>query len=629
MQSLKNTPYVVKNGIHVRPDYSKFVYSDGDVNEQRMLEILQQTKDVSTQSEELKQNIDSWVSEYHFSQSRHNLLRGLDLENFENVLELGAGCGAITRQLGERCGQITAVDGSFQRLAVAAERCRGLSNVSFYCENIENIEAPAQFDLITMIGTLEYSPLFIQGADPVQTCLSQMAQNLTEDGVLLIAIENQLGLKYFNGCGEDHLGELFFGINDLYHKTATTFGYHELKQRILKAGFANVEFLFPFPDYKLPQLIVREAALEEESLRLGSIIGQFPGRDYQGRAARNFSERLCWLTLARNRLIPHFANSFLIVASGNQAKPVCNEDWLLKIYNLGRKSAYCTKSTFSLQKNGKCRVEKKSLFPQQKEASSFLKHVLTNEAYVPGKQLGELIAKGLLNREWYTIYLSQLKRWLVYLQQFQMVDVENETLLETWQVSPEREQGWVPGNMVDCIPRNLIDDGKEWHYVDQEWIIQTPIPIIWIVFRGILADVGDHLPLAGHSPVFKDCSIQEWIMQTMAQLGYPLGATAIEKDEMLSNLIEWEIRFRREVSEQKEAHQRDSLHLLLNEQIGRFSKNSELLTETQALKQELFDAKTSLGYRIGVWVKRKTPDRLRKSLKSVVQFCSNRVNRKK
>ena len=82
---------------------------------------------------------------------------------------------------------------------VAAERCRGLSNVSLYCDNFENIIAPGQFDLITMIGTLEYAPLFIQGDDPVQTCLKNVCQNLTKDGVLVIAIENQLGLKYFNG----------------------------------------------------------------------------------------------------------------------------------------------------------------------------------------------------------------------------------------------------------------------------------------------------------------------------------------------------------------------------------------------------------------------------------------------
>ncbi|MBF0280749.1 MAG: glycosyltransferase [SAR324 cluster bacterium] len=638
----ENNPYILKNGIHVRPDYSKFEYSDGDENEKRILEVLQQIGDLSTESEEMKQFIDSWVFEYHFSQLRHNLLRGFDLENFDNVLELGSGCGPITRQLAERCAQVTTVDGSFQRLMVAAERCRDLSNVSYYCENFEKIDAPGQFDLITMIGTLEYATLFMQGDDPVQTCLGQMLHNLTKDGVLLIAIENQLGLKYFNGCGEDHVGELFFGINDLYHKTATTFGYHELKQRILKAGFSKVEFLFPFPDYKLPQLIVREGALEDQSLQLGSIIGQFPGRDYNGRSVRHFAERLCWLTLARNRLIPDFSNSFLIIASGNQSKSLCNEEWLLKIFNLGRKSGYCTKSTFSIQKNENCVVQKQYLFPQREKASSFLKHVLIKESYVKGVHLGEIIAKGLLNEQWHSVYIDKLKSWVTYLQKFVLSKVENEELLNEWQLLPELDQGWLPGQMVDCIPRNLIHDGNEYHYIDQEWVVQTPIPLMWVVFRGLLTDISDQLALATYLAYFEDCTIEEWIVRTLGQIGFMMNS------ETFARLVDWEVRFIKEASGQEEEQIRDSFQFLLNQEIGKVAEikefggnfydrvNSFLATDlkTTALelklsKVELDSIKTSKGYRLGEWVKGKISERERESIKAKIEHGLNYVSEKK
>lgn len=648
MRTLKNTPYVVKNHIYVRPEYSKFAYSDGDDNEKKMLEILQKTQNLSTQSSELKQYIDSWVFEYHFSQLRHNLLRGLHLENFENVLELGSGCGPITRQLGERCGQITSVDGSFQRLRVAAERCRGLSNVSFYCDNFENIIAPGQFDLITMIGTLEYAPLFIQGGDPVQTCLENVSQNLTKDGVLLIAIENQLGLKYFNGCGEDHLGDLFFGINDLYHdRTATTFGYHELKQRILNAGFSKVEFLFPFPDYKLPQLMVRETALEDDTLQLGSIIGQFPGRDYNGRSMRHFAESLCWPTLARNQLIPHFANSFLIVASLKSSKPVYDEDWLLKIYDLGRKPAYCTESTFSHQKHGKCLIQKQYLFLDQKESSSFLNHVLTCETYVSGEHLAAVIAKGLLNSEWHAIYLDKLKSWINYLEQMQVDEIEEETLSEKWQILPSLNRGWLPPHMVDCVPRNLIHDGTEWQYIDQEWEMQTPIPLIWVVFRGILTDISDQLALAKYLSFFKDRSIQEWVMQTMEQVGYAPENTESSASEAFSRLVDWEVQFIQEASGQTEEQVRNSFQFLLNQQIGNVAEIATLggnfydrvhtylaaelkatSYELELTKIDLDSVKTSKGYRLGEWVKAKIPTRMRAPVKAILGTIFNPTGQK-
>ncbi len=625
------TPYLLKDGIHVRPDSleTRFGYSDGDENEKRMLEILQQTKDLSTKTSELEQHIKSWVFEYHFSSLRHNLLRGFDLRPFENVLELGIGCGAITRQLGEQCKKVTAVEGSFQRAQIAAARCRGLDNINFYCENFDQLELSEQFDLITMIGSLEYAPVFIKGDDPVQQCLNQFSRRLTDDGTLIIAIENQLGLKYFNGCGEDHLGELFFGINDLYHKkTPITFGYHELKQKILKAGFSKVEFLFPFPDYKLPQLLVREAAMEVEGLELGSMIGQCPGRDYNGRSVRHFTEQLCWMTLDRNDLIPHFANSFLVLASFDHPKPLYNEEWLIKIYNQSRKLCYRTTGTFRLWNNKHCIVEKKYLHPEQQRISSFLHHVLTKEEYIHGTQLGAFVAKGLLNQEWYATYLEQLKTWVDYLEQSLLSQVKGDVLAKEWKITPNLDYGWLPGKLVDCIPRNLIHDGKKWQYVDKEWIIRLPIPLLWVVFRGILTDICDHFPLAKYTSAFQDCSIQEWVIQTMEQIGYPIGITESQKSKAFSLLLEWDIRFRCETSGKSEQQQRDSLHALLDEQMGTLAQimslgahSHECMLTAQLkevgdteyklerkildLQDELQRVQTSKGYRVGEWIKQK------------------------
>ncbi len=640
--SENTAPYSLKDGIHVRPEYleKSFGYSDGDENEKKMLEILQQTEDLSIKTEELEQHINSWVFEYHFSSLRHNLLRGFHLQAFENVLELGVGCGAITRQLGEQCKKITAVEGSFQRARIAAERCRELDNIHYYCDNFDQLDVSGKFDLITMIGSLEYAPVFVQGDDPVQRCLDQFANRLTDNGRLIVAIENQLGLKYFNGCGEDHMGDLFFGINDLYHqKTPITFGYQELKQKFFKAGFSKIEFLFPFPDYKLPRLIIREAAIYFEKLELGSIIGQCPGRDYNGRSVRHFAEQLCWSTLDRNNLIPHFANSFLVVASFDDPKPIYQEEWLIKIYNQSRKACYRTAGTFSPQGKKSCIVEKEYLHPEKQQASNFLQHTLTKENYIHGKQLGEFIAKGLLNKEWYAVYLEKLKSWIEYLRQFLLSEVDSDILQQEWQITAEIDRGWLPGHLVDCIPRNLIHDGKKWQYVDQEWVVQAPIPFLWVVFRGILNDISDHFPLAKYTSAFQECSIQDWITQTMEQTGYSIGITESQKTSVFALLLEWDIRFRCEASGQSEQQQRDSLHTLLEEQMGSLAQIMSLgarshecmltaqlkkIGETQYklersildLQEELQRAQASKGYRAGEWIKHKI-----KTGKECLKWC--------
>ena len=49
--------------------------------------------------------------------------------------ELGAGCGAITRYLGEKFATVFAVEGSFPRARVAKKRCSDLKGVSVLCAN--------------------------------------------------------------------------------------------------------------------------------------------------------------------------------------------------------------------------------------------------------------------------------------------------------------------------------------------------------------------------------------------------------------------------------------------------------------------------------------------------------------
>jgi 16S rRNA A1518/A1519 N6-dimethyltransferase RsmA/KsgA/DIM1 with predicted DNA glycosylase/AP lyase activity len=65
----------------------------------------------------LRKKITDWPTEYHFSRQRHCLLRPLNIQAGEDVLELGCGCGAMTRYLGE----IGAIVDSIEGLPLALE----------------------------------------------------------------------------------------------------------------------------------------------------------------------------------------------------------------------------------------------------------------------------------------------------------------------------------------------------------------------------------------------------------------------------------------------------------------------------------------------------------------------------
>src|SRR5208282_5254258 len=89
------------SGVWTHPSHRHFDYSDGADLEKRMLEILRRCDDLSCFSKSLAERISNWPTMYHFSPRRHNLLRHLNFRPEHKILELGAGCGAITRQLAE------------------------------------------------------------------------------------------------------------------------------------------------------------------------------------------------------------------------------------------------------------------------------------------------------------------------------------------------------------------------------------------------------------------------------------------------------------------------------------------------------------------------------------------------
>ena len=143
-------------------------------------------------------------------------MSGFSFDRSLRVLEVGCGCGAITRYLGENFDQVISVEGNINRARLARQRTRDLNSVSVICAPFQEIQFSQKFDIIFCIGVFEYSAAFIGGDDPYDAALRYFSDMLTPDGMVVVAIENQFGLKYFNSAREDHLGAMFEGLEG-YH----------------------------------------------------------------------------------------------------------------------------------------------------------------------------------------------------------------------------------------------------------------------------------------------------------------------------------------------------------------------------------------------------------------------------
>ena len=80
-------------GVFKKPEFTGIQYSDGDDAERRIESIIQNASDLSTFSPELRVHCTDWVSTYHLSRSRSNILRPFNLSGEQKILEIGSGNG--------------------------------------------------------------------------------------------------------------------------------------------------------------------------------------------------------------------------------------------------------------------------------------------------------------------------------------------------------------------------------------------------------------------------------------------------------------------------------------------------------------------------------------------------------
>ena len=202
-----------------------------------------------------------WPIHYHLTPRRKSLLNWLNLGQGGSILELGAGCGALTSHLVTLAHRITAVEGSPARAEIIRQRCRRADNLEIVAGNAANLTFPQPFDVVTLIGVLEYALAFVPHPTPHEHLLAKARSYLSDRGCLILAIENRLGHKYLAGMPEDHTGRPYSGVNGYPGPgAARTFDRPTLAAMLTRAGFPAQMWFYPCPDYKIPDTVLSEAA---------------------------------------------------------------------------------------------------------------------------------------------------------------------------------------------------------------------------------------------------------------------------------------------------------------------------------------------------------------------------------
>jgi len=460
-------------------DYSHYpgedFYCDGAV-EDELLDIVKNYSKVEYQ--QIIEERAQWPILYHLSTQRENIVDWVPFTKNDKVLEIGSGCGAITGALSRKAGSVTCVELSKKRSMINAYRNMECENVTIHVGNFKDIEPtlPNDFDYICLIGVFEYGQSYMGTDTPYEDFLKIIKKHLGENGRILIAIENKLGMKYFAGCREDHLGSYFSGIENYADGGGVrTFSRRGLEKIFRNCGVEQYQFYYPYPDYKLMTTLYSDVYLPGKGELCNNI------RNFDRDRMLLFNEKNAFDGVVEDGYFSVFSNSYMAVIGDKF-------DVKYARYSNDRAAQYAIRTEILRDSEGKVFVRKYPLTP---EAYDHIRNMAV--AY---EQLSERYEGSGLN-----VNICELVEAEIPYVEFEFI--QGRTLSELFDecLKKDDKEGFqklfkeyvekigynshMPVSDFDMAFSNILVNKDQWTVIDYEWTFGKEIDTKELAFRAV------------------------------------------------------------------------------------------------------------------------------------------------
>lgn len=414
----------------------------------------------------------SWPLLYHLSSSRENILNWLSPDKNAKVLEIGAECGALTGLLCRLFGSVLSIDASEDMCQVNKSRHKSFDNLEVITGDYKSIleSRDDNYDLITLLGgNYDYSVI-----------LPDLEKHLTENGAIILATDNRLGLKFLAGCKSD---------NDHY---ATK---KELESILNGLNTKYYQFYYPYPDFRFPNSIYSDSHLPDK----GDLVKNCRVFDHDRYVF--FDESKVYDDIISEGEFPSFSNSYMVVIGPRNEESTIyskisdDRDYQFQIVT----KLISTTDGIKVMKTNKLPEGKNHLNTinnnESKLRSLFgdkvdvCKSVLTDDyiefEYIEGISLEQELSKTCETSSTSEIYkvLDRAYEIINYMKSGESFSPNNEFTKVFGDVNiPEST---VVGNIVniDLIPANLIKRNNKYTIIDYEWIFDFDIPLEYVFWR--------------------------------------------------------------------------------------------------------------------------------------------------
>lgn len=458
------------------------LYEDADL-EDEIYDIICNGEDII---DVLKRN-NHYEYHYFLSPLRHNLFHWYPFKKEGSLLEIGAGYGQLTSLFTQKVDHVVAVEETESKCKIISKRA---GDATVLLSDFNDIQVDEKFDYIVLCNVFEYAKSFVQSENPYVDYLKYLKKFLKNDGVILLALSNRLGLKYFAGYKEEHTNQYFNGINgydDIDY--VQTFTKTEICNIIDASGFSNHRFFYPYPNHEFSEIINTDKYINEIP---------YTGMTYYSTDRILFFDEVeLNLILTQDNISQYFANSFLVeIRSSDMNYPTDNIDFVK--LNTNKEEEFNIYTTIWSD-------DKVSKTPISPKAINHIKRMFDNSEYVmgkikclkaemkgnslyydflKGKSFEHLVLDAIIdnNRDKFFKLIEDFHDALFF-NSFESNEYATNEFLKVFKVKSDINFHCHEKTNLDVVFSNMFLVDGEFISIDYEFLLDFPVPLEFIFIR--------------------------------------------------------------------------------------------------------------------------------------------------
>ncbi len=413
------------------------------------------------------------------SEIRENILSWYPFKENTSILEIGANLGEITGLFCQKAKKVVAIEESKTKAEIIAKRHQNKQNLEIMVGDLNNIKIEEKFDYIILIGYLENKKVdFKQTLNIAKTLLA-------ENGTILLALDNKLGMKYFSKTDStgitisNPVNKQFINLNKIY-------------EYLKELDLSNIKTYYPMPDYKLTNVIFTDQRpLSKNDLSRNVT---YNNND----TILFFDENTAYRELLdiKENISKNFVNSYLLEITN---KEINNKIKFISFSNM-RKHEYKIKTIMDDEYVYKypSNNESKKHIEETKENIEIIKesNLKTLDDYNENgiiskfskeKTLDEIIIELFKNNQ-KDEAIDLMKRFKNEIKEkLKPRDIE-KNVFDKYEIKYNKEDllsmYFVKDGLWDLIFQNCFFINQEFYFYDQEWKEEN-LPIDFIMYRAV------------------------------------------------------------------------------------------------------------------------------------------------